>query len=74
MRTVELQVQLEDGTYIASGHEDFEGMRYSFVAEGQTWGALRADLQDVVNALYYDAPKPDRILLHLVHDDELLVA
>jgi hypothetical protein len=49
-------------------------MRYSFVAEGQTWEALRADLQDVVKALYYDTAKPERITLHLVHEDELMVA
>jgi hypothetical protein len=74
MRTVGLTVHLEEGMYVASGHEDFEGMRYSFVAEGQTWDALKSDLQEVTNALYYDATKPDRITLHLVHDDELMVA
>ena len=74
MRTVALQVHLEEGLYTASGHEDYEGMRYSFIAEGADWDALKADVQDVARALYYDSPKPDRITLHLVHDDELMVA
>jgi len=72
--SVELNVHLEEGMYIASGHEEFEGMRYRFVAEGATWDELKADLQQVTNSLYYDVPKPERIALHLVHDDELMVA
>ena len=74
MRTVELQVRYQDGVYVASGHEDLNNMRFSIVAEGSTWDALKADLQEVVQAIYFDTPKPARITLHLVHDEELLVA
>ncbi len=74
MRTVNLQVQYESGVYVASGHEDLNGMRFSIIAEGGTWDTLKTDVQEVVHAIYYDTPKPDRISLHLVHDEELLVA
>ena len=74
MRSVDLQVQYEGGVYVAAGHEDFNGLRFSIIAEGSTWDALKGDVQEVVNAIYYDTPKPQRITLHLVHDEELLVA
>lgn len=74
MRTVDLQVHYEDSMYIASGHEDLNGLRFSIIAEGSTWDALKLDVQEVVNAIYYDTPKPERLTLHLVHDEELLVA
>ena len=73
MRTVELQVQYEDGGYVAAGHEDLNGLRFSIIAEGASWEALKSDVQDVVNAIYYDTPKPDRVTLHLVHDEELQI-
>ena len=74
MRTVDLQVHYEDGSYVAIGHEDLNSLRFSVIAEGATWEALKVDVHEVVNAIYFDTPKPDRITLHLVHDEELQVA
>lgn len=74
MRTVELQVHYEEGSYVAVGHEDLNNLRFSIIAEGTTWDALKLDVREVVTAIYFDTPKPDRITLHLVHDEELQVA
>ncbi len=74
MRSVDLQVHLEDGKYIASGHEMVNGVRFSILAEGDNWDALKADVQAVLRAVYYDTPKPDTVHLHLLHDERLLDA
>lgn len=72
MRSVAVQVHYENGGYVAAGYEDFNGLRFSIVGEGATWEALKTDVREVVDAIYYDTPKPDRISLHLVQDEELL--
>ena len=74
MRSVTLQVELEDGIYTATGHEIVNGARFSIIAEGANWDLLKEDVQAVIEALYFDIPKPDSIHLHLVHDEELMVA
>ena len=72
MRIVNVNVRLTDHGYVAEGFEDFGALRYSILSEGATWDGLKTDLREVVNAIYYDTPKPDRIVLHLQHEDELL--
>ena len=74
MRVVDLNVSFQNDAFVASGYEDRDGMRYSIEAQGATWDGLKADLCEVVNAIYYDTAKPDRVALHLHHDEEVLFA
>ncbi len=74
MRAINLQVTYEEGFYTATGREETSTMTYSIVAEGETWEKLKVDVQEVVNAVYYDTAKPDVISLDLVLHEELLVA
>jgi hypothetical protein len=74
MRSIQLQVTYDEGFYTATGREETEAMTYSIVAEGETWEKLKADVKEVMNAIYYDAAKPDIVLLDLVLHDEVLVA
>ena len=74
MRTLDLRVRLEDGRYHAVGQEETDSLIYSVIAEGATWDELKTDVKEVLNAVYYDTSKPDRIFLHLEHKEQLLVS
>lgn len=74
MRAIELQVTYDNGFYTAVGRDETEAMTYSIVAEGETWEKLKADVQEVLNAVYFDTTKPDVVRLDLVLHEELLVA
>ncbi len=62
--------QEEDGGYWA------EAETKAIITQGDTWQELRANVQEALDA-YYGATgeqRPSRVRLHLVHDEELLVA
>jgi len=58
-------IQEADGGYVA------ECLTESIVTQGDTWEELRANVLDVVQAYYFDGPKPRWIRLHLVRDEVL---
>jgi len=58
-------IQEADGGYVA------ECLTESIVTQGDTWEELRANVLDVVQAYYFDGPKPQWIRLHLVRDEVL---
>jgi len=56
-----------DGGFVA------ECLTESIVTQGDTWEELRANVKDAVEGCFFDAPKPQAIRLHLVHDEVLLM-
>ena len=70
-RMVELvfEVQQEsDGGYCA------ECLTESIFTEADTWDELRKNVLEATAAFFFDRPRPERIRLHLVRDEILLVA
>lgn len=61
-------VQESDGGYCA------ECLTESIFTEADTWDELRKNVLDATSAFFFDGPRPDRIRLHLVRDEILLVA
>lgn len=63
-------IQEADGGFCA------ECLTDSIVTEGDTWEGLRANVQKVVKAFYFDQPEklPTSIRLHLVRDEVLACA
>ena len=63
-------------TQEADGGFCAECLSDSIVTEGDTWEELRANVQAVVKAFYFDAPQhlPARIRLHLVRDEVMACA
>jgi len=57
--------QEEDGGFVA------ECLSHDIFTEGDTWDALRKNVQEAVSAYFFDQPKPSRIRLHLVRDEVL---
>jgi len=57
--------QEADGGYVA------ECLTESIVTQADTWEELRANVLDVVDAYFFDGPKPRSIRLHLVRDEVL---
>jgi predicted RNase H-like HicB family nuclease len=57
-----------DGGFVA------ECLSYDIFTEGDSWDELRANVQEAVNAYFYDATRPDRIRLHFVRDEVLACA
>ena len=55
--------QEADGGFVA------EALGESIFSEGDTWDALRANVQEAVKAFYFDRPAPARLRLHLVRDE-----
>ena len=60
--------QESDGGYVA------EAFGEDIVTQGDTWEELRANVQDVVKAFYFDGEKPSYVRLHLRKDEILAVA
>lgn len=62
--------QEADGGFVA------ECLTESIVTEADTWERLRANVREVVQAFYFDAPEltPQTIRLHLVRDEVLACA
>ena len=61
-------VQESDGGYCA------ECLTESIFTEADTWDELRKNVLEATSAFFFDRPRPDRIRLHLVRDEILLVA
>ena len=61
-------VQEPDGGYCA------ECLNESIFTEAGTWDELRKNVLEAISAFFFDRPGPDRIRLHLVRDEILLVA
>jgi hypothetical protein len=57
----------EGGRLLAVGRGE------SIFTDGADWDDLKRNVQEVVEAFYFDAPKPSVIRLHMVRD-EVLVA
>ena len=60
--------QESDGGFVA------ECLSHDIFTEGDSWDELRANVQEAVNAFFYDGTRPDRIRLHLVRDEVLACA
>lgn len=60
--------QESDGGFTA------EALSESIFTQSDTWDELRANVQEAVEAFYFDRPKPASIRLHLVRDEVLAVA
>jgi hypothetical protein len=58
----------EDGRLLAEGRGD------SIFTDGADWEDLKANVQEVVEAFYFDQPKPSIVRLHMVRDEVLLAA
>ena len=61
-------VQESDGGYCA------ECLTESIFTEGDTWDELRKNVLEATSAFFFDRPRPERVRLHLVRDEVLLVA
>jgi hypothetical protein len=46
----------------------------SIFTEGDTWDELRKNVLEATSAFFFDRPRPERVRLHLVRDEVLLVA
>jgi len=51
-----------------------ECLTESIFTEADTWDDLRNNVLEATSAFFFDRPRPDRIRLHLVRDEILLVA
>lgn len=51
-----------------------ECLTESIFTEGNTWDELRKNVLEATSAYFSDQPRPERIRLHLVRDEVLLVA
>jgi predicted RNase H-like HicB family nuclease len=60
--------QEADGGYVA------ECLSHDIFTEGDSWEALRANVQEAVSAYFFDQAKPTGIRLHLVRDEVLACA
>jgi len=58
----------------AAGGYCAECLTESIFTEGDTWGELRKNVLDATSAFFFDRPRPERVRLHLVRDEVLLVA
>jgi hypothetical protein len=61
-------VQEPDGGYCA------ECLTESIFTEASTWDELRRNVLEATSAFYFDGLRPERIRLHLVRDEIVLVA
>ena len=55
--------QESDGGFVA------ECLSESIFTQADNWIALRKNVQEAVNAFYFDKPKPVAVRLHLVRDE-----
>ena len=61
-------VQEADGGYVA------ECLPHDIFTEAEDWKELRANVQEAVNAYFFDEAKPAQIRLHLVRDEVMACA
>ena len=50
------------------------GLGASIFTDGADWDDLKRNVQEVVEAFFYDKPKPAVVRLHMVRDEILAVA
>ena len=60
--------QEEDGGFVA------ECLSHDIFTQGDTWAELRANVQEAVNAYFFDQARPSLVRLHLVRDEVIAVA
>jgi hypothetical protein len=60
--------QENDGGFVA------ECLSHDIFTQANSWDDLRTNVQEAVNAYFYDQPKPQQIRLHLVRDEVLACA
>ncbi len=60
--------QEQDGGFVA------ECLSHDIFTQGDTWDELRRNVQEAVNAYFFDAPKPRNIRLHFVRDEVFATA
>jgi predicted RNase H-like HicB family nuclease len=60
--------QEEDGGFVA------ECLSHDIFTQADNWRELRANVQEAVNAYFFDQPKPSLVRLHLVRDEVFAVA
>jgi hypothetical protein len=58
----------EDGRLLAVGRGE------SIFTDGADWDNLKANVNEVVEAFYFDVPKPEVVRLHMVRDEILVAA
>jgi len=58
----------EDGRLLAVGRGE------SIFTDGADWEDLKANVQEVVEAFYFDMPKPETVRLYMVRDEVLAAA
>ncbi len=58
----------EDGRLLAIGRGE------SIFTDGADWDDLKNNVQEVVEAFYFDKPKPSVVRLHMVRDEVLVGA
>jgi hypothetical protein len=58
----------EGGRLLAIGRGD------SIFTDGADWDELKQNVQEVVEAFYFDRPKPSVVRLHMVRDEVLMSA
>ena len=58
----------EDGRLVALGRGE------SIFTDGADLEELRRNVQEVVESVYFDSPKPQVVRLHMVHDEVLSAA
>ena len=61
-------MQEEDGGFVA------ECLSENIFTQADTWEKLRHNVQEAINAYYFDGPKPQTIRLHMVRDEVLAYA
>jgi hypothetical protein len=61
-------------TQEADGGFTAEALGESIFTQGDTWSELRANVQEAVEAFYFDRPRPMSLRLHLVRDEVLAIA
>jgi len=59
--------QESDGGFCA------ECLTENLFTQADTWEELRSNIREVVEAFYFDTPKPQSVRLHLVRDEMLVL-
>jgi len=60
--------QEPDGGFVA------EALGESIFTQSDTWEELRTNVQEAVEAFYFDSPRPASVRLHMVRDEVLAIA
>ncbi len=69
-----MQELVFDVSYDEDGRLLAEGRGESIFTDGGDWEDLKANVQQVVEAFYFDRDKPKHVRLHMVRDEILAVA